>query len=142
MPFVASTTCSVPDDSAVAWIALACVIGLVCTRVVYAVYCAAEPSACSPSCASTKLTATAPSVNRPEVSSAAPWPSVNVKLTVAAPPANPSLVTWMSTPGCVSHGAGAAGSPGVPASPGAPGPPSAPGVPGSPGGPGGPSHAP
>jgi len=64
-----------------------------------------------------------------------------VKLTVAAPLANASLVTWMSTPGCVSHGAGPAGSPGVPASPGVPGSPSVPGVPGAPGGPPGPSQA-
>jgi hypothetical protein len=38
VPFVTSTTRKVPDDSLVAWTALADVSGLVCTRVVYAVY--------------------------------------------------------------------------------------------------------
>src|SRR6185436_16807216 len=139
IPRAISTTRNVPVDSAAAWSALFAVIGLVWTCVVYDVYGPGEPSALLASCASTKLTATLPSVSLPVASSAAPLPSLSTKLTVAVPSVNESLVTLMSTPDCVNHGAGLAGSPGRLASPGAS---SAPGPPGGPAGPGGPSHAP
>jgi len=49
-------------DSVAAWVADTMVVGLVWVRVVYAVYWPGEPSAFTASCASTKLTLTAPSV--------------------------------------------------------------------------------